>query len=69
MQGPWHNQLFLQQGLTLFSQSIELSALLSDAIGVTFLGLATGATCGLFHQLPEIALKNCDTIVELGSGK
>jgi hypothetical protein len=64
-----HSRLCLQQGVTLFGQSIELFALLRDTIGVSFLGLATGATCDLFHQLPEIALKNGDTIVEFRSGQ
>jgi hypothetical protein len=59
--------LFPQQGLTRFDQSIELFVLLSDTFGIPFLGLAAGATCGLFHQLPEIVLKDSDTIVELRS--
>jgi hypothetical protein len=54
---------FPQQAITLFSQSVELFVLLSDTIGVTLLGAATGATCGLFHHLPEIVSKNGDTIV------
>jgi hypothetical protein len=60
-------RLIVQRAVTLVSQSVELLALLSDAIGVTFVGLATRASCGLFHQLPEIVLKYGDAIVELGS--
>jgi hypothetical protein len=43
-----HHLLFLQQGITLFGQSIELFALLSDTVGNTFFGLATGLARGLF---------------------
>jgi hypothetical protein len=59
--------LFIQQGVTLFYQPVELFALLRDAIGIAFFGLTTRAGCGLFHQLPEIVPKNGDTVVEFGS--
>jgi hypothetical protein len=65
---PGRNHLlFLWQGVTLLGQSIELFALLNYAIGISLLGLATGAPRRLFHQLPQIVLKNGDTIVELRS--
>jgi hypothetical protein len=56
--------LLRQQVVALFGQSIEFFALLRDTIGVPFLGLAAGATRGLFNQLPEIVLKNGNAIVE-----
>jgi hypothetical protein len=62
-----HHLLFPQQGVTLRGQSIELFALLIDALGIPFFGLATRAACGLFNQLPDIILKYCDPIVELRS--
>ena len=58
--------LFLQECVALFGQSIEFFALLRDTISSTFLGLATGGTRGLFHQLPEIAFKYRDAVVEFG---
>jgi hypothetical protein len=58
--------LFLQECVALFGQSIEFFALLRDTIGIAFLGLATGGTCCLFHQLPEIVFKYRDAVVEFG---
>jgi hypothetical protein len=57
----------LQQGIALRGQPIELLALLRDSIGVAFLRLATGDSSGLFDQLPDIVLKDCDAILELRS--
>jgi hypothetical protein len=54
------------RAIALFGQSIELFALLRDAIGIAFLGLATGGTRCLFHQLPEIVFKYRDAVVEFG---
>jgi hypothetical protein len=58
--------LFRQRGVALFGESIEFFPLLRDTICVAFLGLATGGTGCLFHQLPEIIFKYRDAIVEFG---
>jgi hypothetical protein len=60
-----HRRLFLRQRFTLFGQSVEFVALLSDPIGVTLLCLSAGVTCCLFDQLSYIVSKDRDAIVDL----
>jgi hypothetical protein len=64
--GDEAQRLFVQPRFALFGQPFELFILLMDAIGDARLVSFTRRTGCLFYQLPDIALKDRDPIVELG---
>ena len=59
-------RLLLLSDVAFFGQPFELFILLMDAIGDARLVSFTRRTGSLFYQLPDIALKDRDPIVELG---
>jgi hypothetical protein len=56
--------LFLQQGVTLFDQFVELLLLLGNPLGCPFFILGTRRPGSLFNQLSQIVLNDRDAVVE-----
>jgi hypothetical protein len=64
--GATVRRLFLRPGVPLFGQFFELFILLSDAVGDARFVPITRSAGRLFDQLPDVALKDGDPIIEFG---